>query len=110
MNSNIQDSIWHQDLKGEWKLFFNFDIENIDNNNSKNEKDNNKISNRNPIISAKSKILNLGTLVMTPKGIGRLLKLEGDMATVTMSKIKSEENFPVKDVSNYFTCFIKIYD
>jgi hypothetical protein len=31
MNSNIQDSIWHQDLKGEWKLFFNFDIENIDN-------------------------------------------------------------------------------
>jgi len=109
MNSNIQDSIWHQDLKGEWKLFFNFDIENIENTN-KNDKDNNKISNRNPIISAKSKILNLGTLVMTPKGIGRLLKLEGEMATVTMSKTKSEENFPVKEVSNYFTCFIKIYD
>ena len=61
------------------------------------------------MISVKSKILNLGTLVMTPKGIG-LLKLDGEMATVTISKTKIEEIFPVKEVSNSFTCFIKVYD
>ena len=61
------------------------------------------------MISVKSKILNLGTLVMTPKGIG-LLKLDGEMATITISKTKIEEIFPVKEVSNSFTCFIKVYD
>ena len=91
-----------------WKLFFNFDIENIE-KNYKNNKDNNKFSNRNPMISVKSKILNLGTLVMTPKGIG-LLKLDGEMATITISKTKIEEIFPVKEVSNSFSCFIKVYD
>ena len=91
-----------------WKLFFNFDIENIE-KNYKNNKDNNKFSNRNPMISVKSKILNLGTLVMKPKGRG-LLKLDGEMATVTISKTKIEEIFPVKEVSNSFSCFIKVYD
>lgn len=68
--SEISPSIWQQNEKGEWKLYFNSDLE-INNSSSNNNnleqvkiKKNNYLENN----------LILGTLVMTQKGIGRLIK------------------------------------
>ena len=99
----IKQSIWRQDTKGEWKLFFNTEYPQIEiENTTKNQKSFiNKIN---------SKTLNLGTLVMTPEGIGRLLKIENQTAKITMSKTKKEEHFPLDKISNHFISLIKVYD
>ena len=67
--SEISPSIWQQNEKGDWKLYFNTDMEL--NTSSSNNIEQIKIKNNN--ISAKNLIL--GTLVITPKGIGRLIKM-----------------------------------
>ena len=99
----IKQSVWRQDTKGEWKLFFNTEYPQIEiENTTKNQKSFiNKIN---------SKTLNLGTLVMTPEGIGRLLKIENQTAKITMSKTKKEEHFPLDKISNHFISLIKVYD
>ena len=98
----IKQSIWRQDTKGEWKLFFNTEYPQIEIENTQKQKS--YINKINP------KTLNLGTLVMTPDGIGRLLKIENQTAKITMSKTKKEEHFPLDKISNHFISLIKVYD
>jgi hypothetical protein len=98
----IKQSIWRQDTKGEWKLFFNTEYPQIEIENTQKQKS--YINKINP------KTLNLGTLVMTPDGIGRLLKIENQTAKITMSKTKKEEHYPIDKISNYFVSLIKVYD
>ncbi len=98
----IKQSVWRQDTKGEWKLFFNTEYPQIEIENTQKQKS--YINKINP------KTLNLGTLVMTPDGIGRLLKIENQTAKITMSKTKKEEHYPIDKISNYFVSLIKVYD
>ena len=100
--SEISPSIWQQNDLGEWKLYFNSDIE--FNNSSAN---NNNVEQSN--IKKNSEInLILGTLVMTQKGIGRLIKINEKMGIIRL-KQDIEEQFPINEISNYFNCFIYDY-
>ena len=101
--SQISESIWSQDEKGDWKLYFNNEsnissnILNIEESNSKN---NNKIN----IISDTNLII--GKLVMTPKGIGRLIKNSEENAYVRFNQEIEEYKFPINEISNFFKCYI----
>ena len=101
--NQIKQSIWKQDQNGEWKLFFNTEI-----NNTVGELEQKQKSHG--INQINQKILNLGTLVMTPEGIGRLLKIENEIGTIKISKTKQELNFPLNKISNNFVALIKVYD
>ncbi len=102
--SDISPSVWNQDKNGEWKLYFN------------NELDNSLPSSVNAEqLKAKKNInipentLVLGTLVMTPKGIGRLIKNNDGIVTIRFKDIAIEEKFSVNEVSNFINCFIYYY-
>lgn len=103
--SEVSPSVWQQDNQGEWKLYFNTEIDMTSSPSSHNQiKTKNKI---NKNISEMKLIL--GTLVMTPKGIGRLIKANEDIAFIKFNQDIKEENFPIKSISNYFNCFILDY-
>ena len=101
--SKISRSIWQQNEKGDWKLYFNTDMEL--NTSSSNNIEQIKIKNNN--ISAKNLIL--GTLVMTPKGIGRLIKSNDNIGILRFKEDIKEEQFPLNKISNNFNCFIYDY-
>ena len=101
--SEISPSIWQQNEKGDWKLYFNTDMEL--NTSSSNNIEQIKIKNNN--ISAKNLIL--GTLVMTPKGIGRLIKSNDNIGILRFKEDIKEEQFPLNKISNNFNCFIYDY-
>jgi hypothetical protein len=94
--SEFENSVWRQSSKGKWLMNFNNKqqcLEEI----SKLSLD---LSNKRP--------LSVGSLVMTPKGIGRLLKIEEGRARVKFLKNEEEENFERSTVSNEFNIYIKI--
>jgi hypothetical protein len=64
----MSNSIWNQDAKGEWKLYFNTESD-IYYSRKKKEKAKEKKD-----VNIINKNFVLGTLVMTPKGIGRIIK------------------------------------
>lgn len=101
--SEISPSIWEQNEKGDWKLYFNTDLEL--NSSSPNNNEQKKIKNN--IISSKNLIL--GTLVMTPKGIGRLIKSNENIGVLRFKDNSKEEEFPLDKISNNFNCFIYDY-
>ena len=101
--SEISPSIWQQNEKGDWKLYFNTDMEL--NTSSSNNIEQIKIKNNN--ISVKNLIL--GTLVMTPKGIGRLIKSNDNIGILRFKEDIKEEQFPLNKISNNFNCFIYDY-
>jgi len=87
--SEVSPSVWQQNGKGEWKLYFNIESVPISKQASLNQdqskyKKNNALSEMNII---------LGTLVMTPKGIGRLIKNNSGMATIRLKDDDNEEQF-----------------
>lgn len=103
--SEISPSVWQQNKAGEWKLYFNTDSELISPSPSLNKeqqkcKKNNYLSEKNIV---------LGTLVMTPKGIGRLIKSNDNIATIRLNQDTKEEQFQINNISNYFNCFITEY-
>jgi hypothetical protein len=95
-NQQFENSVWRQSSKGKWLMSFN----NYQQNTEECSKLVVDISNKRP--------LSIGSLVMTPKGIGRLLKLEEGNARVKFLKNEDEENFKRSTVSNEFNIFIKI--
>jgi len=103
--SEVSPSVWQQNDKGEWKLYFNTESESIQKQASLNQdkskyKKNNDLSEKNLI---------LGTLVMTPKGIGRLIKNNAGIAIIRIKDEGNEEQFPISSITNYFNCFIVDY-
>ena len=103
--SEVSPSVWQQNGKGEWKLYFNIESVPISKQTSLNQdqskyKKNNALPEMNII---------LGTLVMTPKGIGRLIKNNSGMATIRLKDDENEEQFPIGSITNYFNCFIIDY-
>ena len=97
-------SVWQQDKKGEWKLYFNTDIK--PNSSSKKNPEVNKTITNNNILGKK---LVLGTLVMTKKGIGRLIKINQEIANIRFKEDIKEEQFNINEISNNFNCFIYDY-
>ena len=97
--SKISSSIWNQDKNGDWKLYFNTDSE-----ISQKNKEQQKLKKTNINISDKN--LLLGTLVMTSKGIGRLIKSTDEIAHVRFNQDITEYQFPINEVSNTFNCYI----
>ena len=101
--SEVASSVWNQDEKGEWKLYFNTELIS---QSKKINKDHSKFNNNN--ILPETNIV-LGTLVMTPKGIGRLIKNIDNKVTIRFNQDSKEEQFSMNLISNYFSCFISDY-
>lgn len=98
---DISPSIWQQDNKGEWKLYFNTENE-MSSSLMKNPEQSKLIKNNN--ISEKNFVL--GTLVMTPNGIGRIIKNSNILCTINFNQEKKEKEFSVSEISNYFNCLL----
>ena len=94
--SDFENSVWRQSSKGKWQMNFN----NKQNQTEETLKQNLDLSNKRPPT--------VGSLVMTPKGIGRLLKMEEGNARVKFLKNEEEENFEKHTVANEFNIYIKI--
>jgi len=107
-NNNLyfKQSIWKQTAEGDWKLFFNT------NNVLPKQEEENEVQTKFLFDShlALKKQLKMGSLVMTPKGIGRLIKLNEKIATIKFMKNDSEENFDDNKISSEFNIFLKILD
>ena len=99
--SVISSSIWNQDNIGEWKLYFNTNSDipqsSINTEKEKSKKNNTNISDKN---------ISQGTLVMTPKGIGRLIKSIDNIAHLRFNQEIKEEQIPLNEISNVFNCYI----
>jgi hypothetical protein len=100
-NNEINQSIWKQTKDGHWKLYFNMN-------------DDNKIENNNQqmkfLFDPNRKNLKLGSLVMTPKGIGRLIKLENKISTIKFLKDEQEDNFEESLILSEFPIYIRVLD
>ena len=99
--SEIPNSIWNQDQNGDWKLYFNTEC-NISSSHTKNKEEKKP---KNPL-NISDKNLILGTLVMTPKGIGRLIKSTKETAHIRFHQESKEQQFPLNEILNYFNCYI----
>lgn len=95
--NEISPSIWQQNDNGDWRLYFNTDLELIPSskNNSDLIKDNNTEKN-----------LVLGTLVMTPKGIARLIKSNDNIGILRFKENAKDEKFLLNQIKNSFYCYI----
>ena len=100
--SEIESSIWNQDKNGDWKLYFNPDSEPSQISPQNKEEQKSKKNN----INISDKNLLLGTLVMTSKGIGRLIKSIDGIAHIRFNQDNNEYEFPMNEVSNTFNCYI----
>lgn len=102
--TEISPSVWQQNEKGVWRLYYNTNLQfnNISTNNNKEQQKNKKNN-----ISEKN--LQLGALVMTPKGIGRLIKNAEGIGIVRFKDNLIEEKIQIKDITSDFNCFIYDY-
>jgi hypothetical protein len=98
--SNITQSIWKQTNHADWKLIFDINKENNTNNTTE--------TSLKQILDtcANKKKLKMGSLVMTPKGIGRLIKLEDGLATIKLQKEGELLLFPEYEIEPEFNIFI----
>ena len=102
--SDISPSVWNQDEKGEWKLYFNNESDLLPSSAVNIEQSKLKKN-----FNTSEMKLVLGTLVMTPKGIGRFIKNNDGIGIIKFKLDSIEEKFPINDISNYFNCFIYSY-
>ena len=96
-------SVWKQTEQGNWKLFFNLNEESI-------QKVENETQIKTLFDTANKKGLKMGSLVMTPKGIGRLIKLDNKIATIKFLKDDQEETFEEALILSEFSIFLRILD
>jgi hypothetical protein len=109
LNNNqftLKQSIWKQTQDGEWKLFFNTDAKLDASEVSEIPKYQNEINTN----FLNKKILKMGSLVMTPKGIGRLIRLEENISKIKFLKTDTEENFEISKISSEFFILIKVLE
>lgn len=93
---DLETSVWRQSLNGRWLMNFNNKLQTIEE------------LPKTSFDSANKRPLSVGSLVMTPKGIGRLLKIDEMNARVKFLKNEEEENFERSTVSNDFHVYLKI--
>lgn len=89
----VKDSIWEQNEEGKWNLYFNIE--------EKQEKEDfSSIRIKNP------DTLKLGTLVMSPNGMGRLIKIEQNFGYIKQKEDPIEKKYSLEKLSTNFYCFI----
>lgn len=104
---NFQKSIWKQ-VKDEsfedWKMFF-------DNNTKEKIQAKTNSEQQVKLIDYNArKNLVLGTLVMTPNGIGRLIKQDKNFSSVKLIKTNEDVNVEDNQILLYFPVYIRILD
>jgi uncharacterized protein YkvS len=93
-SSNIYQSIWKQDNDGEWRLFF----------------DGNQTISKNKPQEVKTKKLTIGSLVMSPEGIGRYVKnLDNDKVVIKLTNPEKFIDTSLTEISTVFHILIKIH-
>jgi hypothetical protein len=98
INENyIENSKWKITSSGDWKLFFD--------TNSASQAD----SNENKFTIPTNSKLKLGSLVMTPDGVGRLTNLDDVIAEIKFTKNEEKANFNKSLIKSDFNVLIKIY-
>ena len=107
-NPNFKNSIWKHvvdETDDDWKLVFNYnETERVKSSKGINEHQV-KLNDYN----AKKNMV-LGTLVMTPRGIGRLTKQDKNVSTVKIIKSNEEHNFEDHLILLQFPIYIRILD
>ncbi len=102
---DLSQSIWKQSSDGEWRLFFNIKNDLLDSLQSQQQSSQLKL-----LFDQNRKQLKMGSLVMTPNGIGRLIKLDESVATVKFLKDELEENFEESEISQEFPIYLRVLD
>lgn len=102
LEHEIVQSIWRQSEQGDWKLFFNMNQESV----QKTETD----MQLKTLFEATKRVLKMGSLVMTPKGIGRLIKLDNKLATVKFLKDDHEDVFEENLIMTDFPIYLRVLD
>lgn len=121
--TEVKDSIWEQNEEGSWNLFFNIDMDNSLSSSSQQHHQ----QQQKDLESLKSKKNNflqqdtlvLGTLVMSPEGIVRLIRIDQlqnlgyikpkQQSQQTKEQSKEsiiEKKYPLTELHSTFNCFI----
>lgn len=91
INQNLNDtSIWRTTKGGNWQIFYEVD--------KKGDSALSEVYLKNFQENTSGSTFKMGGLVMTPNGIGRLIKLEESIATVKFLKTEEEINYPEKEI------------
>ena len=98
----MSQSIWNQDEKGEWKLYFNTQTD-LSLSSSQNNKEEQKQKTN---VNKSEKNLCLGNLVMTPKGIGHIIKKLEGIAYIRFNQDNNEYKYSMKEISNYLVSYL----
>ena len=101
--NEIRQSIWKQTDEGDWKLFFNVNEHSI-------VKHENESQIKAIFDTSTKKVVKLGSLVMTPKGIGRLIKMDNKISTVKFLKDDHEDTFEDTLILSDFPIYLRILD
>ena len=104
--SEVKQSVWQQDKSGKWFLYFNTDsntLSSLENNNNQEKSSQKKIN------LTQEKLI-LGTLVMTPIGISRLVKINKNLRKIKDKQTSTELSFPLNEISNNFNCFVTFHN
>lgn len=99
--SQIKDSIWEQNEEGKWNLYFNIKPFCQP---EKNKTQSSQLESKKTLLQPNSLIL--GTQVMSPLGLGRLIKIEKDFGYVILNKDSLEQKFDLNLLSSDFYCYI----
>jgi hypothetical protein len=103
IDNPITQSIWKQTNDGNWKLFFNL-------NTDATSKVENETQLKLLMEGSAKKALKMGSLVMSPKGIGRLIKLDDEIATIKFLKDDLEETYEESQILSEFPIYLRILE
>lgn len=101
--NDFKPSVWKQTENGDWKMFFSI-------NEDSHVKAESETQIKTVFDSANKKMLKAGYLVMTPKGIGRLKRLDNKIATIKFLNDEHEETFEDSLILAEFPIFLRILD
>lgn len=100
----VKTPSWVLDQNGKWELYFN----NAEMTAKKEETEEIEVEKLEGM--KRSDDLVLGTLVMTPDGIGRLVKTDEATSTVKFIQSEKQTNYRTNEVANFFKVLIKCVD
>ena len=106
---DLPKPIWKQTPKGTWHLFFNTNSHSA-NSYDTSRNDNPGLSKYISLLQSSQTAPKLGSLIMTPKGFGRVTKQDGANVVVGFANYESSETFGIDEVSNTFYVYIKYYN
>lgn len=110
---NFQRSTWKQvqeENTDDWKMFFDCDPKDKPITSTNSAKPN-KIEQQVKLVNYNSKkSIILGSVVMSPSGIGRLIKQDKNISSIKLIKTNEDLNFEDEEILVYFPVYIRIID